>query len=253
MSNEIVKYENQLNEVPLRRFTPTEMDLFFSIISRMRDKGDKQVTFSFEYLQELSQYKVHKQSFYTVLKNTYTKLLELNVWQEDEKSYQAWVLFTEFEINKRKRTVKISVNPKLKNILNALTNGFTRFSLPQFVEYRSSYSKSLFRLLKQYRVIGKMTISLDRFRLLLDIPKSYSVSNIDKTVLNVSLAELKYEFENLKCEKIKQGRNHKIVGYTFTFTPQPKNASDFGKHAVPSKSDQFKSALLKEMRENIKQ
>ncbi len=37
MSNEIVKYHHELNTIPLRKFTPVEMNLFFSIVSRMRD------------------------------------------------------------------------------------------------------------------------------------------------------------------------------------------------------------------------
>ncbi|HCR4501442.1 TPA: replication initiation protein, partial [Enterococcus faecium] len=41
MANEIVKYEPELNTIPLRKFTPIEMNLFFSIVSRMRDKGNQ--------------------------------------------------------------------------------------------------------------------------------------------------------------------------------------------------------------------
>ena len=41
MSNELIKYDPELNTIPLRKFTPIEMNLFFSIISRMRDKGDQ--------------------------------------------------------------------------------------------------------------------------------------------------------------------------------------------------------------------
>ncbi|MEN3241611.1 RepB family plasmid replication initiator protein, partial [Fructilactobacillus sanfranciscensis] len=38
MSNEIVKYGNALNSVAFRKFNAREMNLFFSIVSRMRDK-----------------------------------------------------------------------------------------------------------------------------------------------------------------------------------------------------------------------
>ncbi|HFM7411870.1 RepB family plasmid replication initiator protein, partial [Enterococcus faecium] len=39
MANEIVKYENRLNHIPLRKFNSREMNLFFSIASRVREKG----------------------------------------------------------------------------------------------------------------------------------------------------------------------------------------------------------------------
>ena len=57
MVNELVRHGAELNTIPLRKFTPTEMNLFFSIISRMQDKGDQIVRFSFEQLKELSAYK----------------------------------------------------------------------------------------------------------------------------------------------------------------------------------------------------
>ncbi|HAQ0049568.1 TPA: replication initiation protein, partial [Enterococcus faecium] len=54
MANEIVKYHHELNTIPLRKFTSVEMNLFFSIVSRMRDVGDKKVQFTFEQLKDLS-------------------------------------------------------------------------------------------------------------------------------------------------------------------------------------------------------
>ncbi|KWY81504.1 hypothetical protein AS251_17285 [Enterococcus faecium] len=56
MANEIVKYHHELNTIPLRKFTPVEMNLFFSIVSRMREKGDKTVRFTFDQLKDLSNY-----------------------------------------------------------------------------------------------------------------------------------------------------------------------------------------------------
>ncbi len=52
MGNEIIKYDPELNTIPLRKFTPVEMNLFFSIISRMRDKSDQTIRFTFDQLKE---------------------------------------------------------------------------------------------------------------------------------------------------------------------------------------------------------
>jgi len=79
MTNELVKHHAELNTIPLRQFTPVEMNLFFSIISRMRDKGNQTVRFSFAQLKELSNYTATaNKSFLHDLKKTYTKLLRLN-------------------------------------------------------------------------------------------------------------------------------------------------------------------------------
>ncbi|URT59780.1 replication initiation protein [Enterococcus faecium] len=78
MSNEIVKYHHELNTIPLRKFTPVEMNLFFSIVSRMRDVGDKKVQFTFEQLKDLSNYKATANvRFIDDLETTYDKLMDL--------------------------------------------------------------------------------------------------------------------------------------------------------------------------------
>ena len=41
--NEIVKYQNQLNQVSFRRFNATDMNIFFSVVSRVRDKDTDQI------------------------------------------------------------------------------------------------------------------------------------------------------------------------------------------------------------------
>ncbi|WPW67109.1 hypothetical protein U0Q17_03107 (plasmid) [Lactiplantibacillus plantarum] len=78
MSNELVKYDPELNTIPLRRFTPVEMNLFFSVVSRMRDKGDDTVRFTFDQLKELSAYKpTANNRFIDDIQSTYQKILGL--------------------------------------------------------------------------------------------------------------------------------------------------------------------------------
>ncbi|MHA4899903.1 RepB family plasmid replication initiator protein, partial [Enterococcus faecium] len=63
---------------PLRKFTPVEMNLFFSIVSRMRDKGDKTVRLTFDQLKDLSNYKATATNrFINDLELTYDKLMDL--------------------------------------------------------------------------------------------------------------------------------------------------------------------------------
>ncbi|WP_337432114.1 RepB family plasmid replication initiator protein, partial [Salmonella enterica] len=68
----------ELNTIPLRKFKPVEMNLFFSIVSRMRDKNDQRVCFSFEQLKELSNYKATANNrFIDDIELTYDKLMDL--------------------------------------------------------------------------------------------------------------------------------------------------------------------------------
>ncbi len=66
-----------------------------------------------------------------------------------------FVLFNQFKIDGKsdKPFVEIQVNEKIYPYFLILKN-WTRFNLQQFNELESSYSKTMFRLLKQYRTQG---------------------------------------------------------------------------------------------------
>jgi plasmid replication initiation protein len=242
MANEIVKYHHELNTIPLRKFTPVEMNLFFSIVSRMREKGDKTVRFTFDQLKDLSNYKATANvRFVDDLKATYEKILSLRFGRRSESglSYDMFVMFTEFRINGdvEEPYVDIRIYEKALPLLNNLDE-WVRYSLQQFNELQSSYSKTMFRLLKQFRTKGYAYFSKEDFHELLDIPKSYKQPDIDKRVIKPIRQELTAIFKGLTIKKkYGKGRGKPVIGYQFSFKPEIKKADDFNKHA-PTKEEQ---------------
>ena len=242
MANEIVKYHSELNTIPLRKFSPVEMNLFFSIVSRMRDRGDKTVRFTFEQLKALSNYKATANvRFIDDLKDTYEKILSLRFGRRSESglSYEMFVMFTEFKIDGDADVpyVDIRIYENALPLLNSLDE-WTRYSLQQFNELQSSYSKTMFRLLKQFRTKGFVYFSKEDFHELLDIPESYKQADIDKRVINPIRQELTAIFNGLSIKKrYRKGRGKPVAGYQFTFKPEIKSADDFNKHA-PTKIEQ---------------
>lgn len=242
MANEIVKYHHELNTIPLRKFTPVEMNLFFSIVSRMREKGDKTVRFTFEQLKDLSNYKATANvRFIDDLEHTYKKILSLRFGRRSESGLtrEFFVMFTEFKINGDVENpyVDIRIYEKALPLLNVLDE-WVRYSLQQFNELQSSYAKTMFRLLKQYRTKGFVYFSKEDFHELLDIPKSYKQGNVDQKVLAPIRQELTAIFKGLTIKKkYGKGRGKPVIGYQFTFKPEIKKANDFNKHA-PTKEEQ---------------
>ena len=242
MSNEIVKYHHELNTIPLRKFTPVEMNLFFSIISRMREKGDKTVRFTFEQLKDLSNYKATANTrFVDDLKSTYEKVLQLRfgLTSRTGLSVEMFVLFTEFNINgdSKEPYVDIRIYEKALPLLNNLDE-WVRYSLQQFSELQSSYSKTMFRLLKQWRTVGKVYFEKEDLHELLGIPKSYKQGDIDRAVFSPIKQELTPIFKGLTITKNHaRRRGNPVIGYTFTFKPEINKADDFNKHA-PTKEEQ---------------
>lgn len=225
--NEQVKYGDELDSVPFKNFTAVEMNLFFSIVSQMKDKGTDIVRFSFRDLKTLSRYsRGNNLRFYHDLKKTYNKMLHLTIFYEDGHIYRKWVLFDEFTINKDAKYVDIGVNPRRKYVLNNLSQ-WTRFSLQQFNRLSSSYAKTIFRLCKKLRTLGIRYLSVKRFKEQLGIPKSYKSGDIDRRILKPAKKELKdiwpdFDYGKRKSKK----RGNKLLGYYFVWNKEAKNNKD---------------------------
>ena len=234
MANEIVKHHSELNTIPLRSFTAVEMNLFFSIVSRMRDKNNQVVRFTFPQLKELSNYKATaNKNFLNDLRSTYTKLIRLNFGRTSKSGlrFEAFVMFTDFDINgdSEEPYVDIKLHEKALPLLNEL-DSWVRYSLQQFNQLQSSYSKTMFRLLKQFRTTGYAYFTKEDLHELLDIPKSYNQGTIDQRVFSPIRKELTPLFRGLTIKKkYGKGRGKPVVGYQFSFKAEAKNADDFSK------------------------
>ncbi len=232
LSNELVKYDPELNTIPLRKFTPVEMNLFFSIISRMRDKGDQTVRFTFDQLKELSAYKpTANNRFEDDIQRTYEKMMGLHFGRRSKSGLnrEFFVMFTEFEIKGEAEIpyVDIRVYPKALHLLNDLES-WVRYALAEFRDLKSSYAKTMFRLLKQFRTTGYAYFSKADFDELLDIPKTYRQGDINKKVIKPIKEELTPLFRGLTVrKKYGKGRGKPVIGYSFTWKPEKKDANDF--------------------------
>ena len=213
-----VRYKNELNLVPMRNFDSVEMNLFFSICAKMKDKGLSKVQFTFEDLRELSAYKPTSiKRFSDDLEAVYNKMLQLTYRTEEAGIREKFVLFTGYRIDENNQTVDISVNPELAYIVNELSSEFTKFELQEFTGIRSSYAKTMYRLLKQYRSTGFYIVKIEDFREILSIPNSYQMSDIDKQVLKPIKNELSEFFDSLKIKKIKARKGNRIAMIEFRF------------------------------------
>lgn len=246
---DLVKYHNNLNSVVFGKFNANEMNLFFSIISKLKDKSEDTVIFSWNELKDLSRYKpTATQRFVSDLDKTYKKMLELNYGQtfvkKNRLTYSRFVLFTSFHIDcdlnddgdldASTGIVAIKINPELRHILNDLEQ-WTQYSLEEFIKLKSTYSKTIFRLLKQFRTTGYLKLSVEEFREQLDIPNSYRMSHINQKVISVAEKELNAHFKNLKINKIKaKKKGAPVVAIEFRWSPEKTGTFvDYSKKKQP--------------------
>ena len=165
----------------------------------------------------------------------YSKMLQLtyreNLFDDDDDGFRRFVLFTGFEVSTKQQVVKVSVNSKLESVINGLTTEFSKFELAAFTSIRSSYAKTLFRLLMQYRSTGYYQVNIEEFKEIMDVPKSYTqMGQIDQKVLKPAMKELNNYFEDLEITKIKAKKGNKIAKLEFTFTGLKNNKPSITMH-----------------------
>ncbi|MBE9452437.1 RepB family plasmid replication initiator protein, partial [Enterococcus faecalis] len=194
-----------------------------SLCNRLKEQDVKEVTIPFEELRHLSNYYHRSQKrFVKDLEHVYDKLLSLTYTERSGLSFKKFVLFTGYEVDVDTQELIVSINPKLKHVLNEITADFTKFELKEMTHLKSTYSKNMFRLLKQYKHTGYFKIQIDDFRERLDIPKSYRMTHINQKVLTPIIKELSMIFNNLHISKIKAKKGRKIEWLEFTFDSEKR-------------------------------
>ena len=218
--NNIVKYHNYLNALEFRKFTALDYDFLMYLCAALRDQGTKEMTFSLSEIKDVINYDHHAggAEFEKLLKSMNRKLLEITAEVQDGSKTIMFVLFPTFEVDTDSNTLTVEVNERFRFILNELAKNFTQFELAEFTALNSKYSKTLYRLLKQFRSTGEYHVKVEELRKLLGCPEGYETRYLVRDIIAPAVTELQKEFPLLKCEPVKaRKRGAPIVGFHFSF------------------------------------
>lgn len=221
----MIKYHNDMNLIAFNDFSQRELNIFFSLCLLMKDKGTGEIKLSYNDIKKIipDRFESNKK-FEEILESVYDKLLRLRLETRDKNKIEKFILFTSYKIHVNEKIVTINTNSDYSYILNNLSKNFTLFELQEFNELSSTYSKHMFRLLKQYKHTGYYKVSVDEFKRLLNVPESYTMRKITDKILSIVLKELSDNFIDLKVNKIKDGRVIKFL--EFSFKPQHYKCND---------------------------
>ncbi|MGL2853081.1 replication initiation protein, partial [Helicobacter pylori] len=246
-----ITYHNNANKVNLGKLSEREANLLFAIFQRLKDQGNTLIRFEPQDLKRMIMVKSNltNRQLLQVLKNLLDNISGANFWiirehvengeiYEDHTSY---MLFKQFEIRIHKPTqtieyLDVQLNDSYQYLLNNLGMGgqYTSFNLLEFQRVRGKYAKTLYRLLKQYKSTGILSVEWSQFRELLDIPKDYDMRSIDNFVLKIALKELQkiYPFEHLSYKKERKSHDkRKVTHIDFYFEQLPQGETKKQKQA----------------------
>ncbi len=242
-------YHNNANKVNLGKLSEREANLLFAIFQRLKDQGNTLIRFEPQDLKRMLGIKISYDNLTRTARSMWNKIKTADFWEVrdiivngrecvSEKNY---MLFQVCEIVSDKETreflyMDIQLNTGYQYLLNNLGMGgqYTSFNLLEFQQVRGKYAKTLYRLLKQYKSTGILSVEWSQFRELLDIPKDYDMTNIDKFVLKIALKELRkiYPFEHLSYKKERKSHDkRKVTHIDFYFEQLPQGETKKQKQA----------------------
>lgn len=277
---EVLIYHNDFNFLVLAGLTKNELSCFMSICYKVMGKGIDTVTFTFEELAKISNFKrnINDEEFEKLILETNAKL-QTKVYSFKEvldsgkiKTTQ-FVLFPTFVTNPDKKTVTVEVHRNFVRLLNTFNQNFTEVDLKKFVTLKSKYSQLIYKELMQYKSSGYRIVKITELAERLNIPQSYynisengeityrinilSSRILDKVKeeLAEKLEDFNYEFKSLDRQK-KKGRK-KYTHIEFTFKPikesiQNKDIQDIevAEVVVEKNNNTDEKAILKSLFEN---
>ncbi|GAA8845961.1 hypothetical protein HpRN169_14940 [Helicobacter pylori] len=239
-NNAYITYHNNANKVNLGKLSEREANLLFAIFQKLKDQGNTLIRFEPQDLKRMLNIDISNERLSEVVVKLWNSIKTADFWEVrdiivngrecvSEKNY---MLFQVCEIVSDKETkeflyMDIQLNTGYQYLLNNLGMGqYTSFKLLEFQRVRGKYAKTLYRLLKQYKSTGILSVEWTQFRELLDIPKDYTMPNIDKFVLKVALKELRkiYPFEHLSYKKERRNSHdkRKVTHIDFYFEQLPQ-------------------------------
>ena len=216
----VVQYHNYLNALVFKEFNASDYDFLMYLCAQMKDQDVNTMTFSLSEIRTVTGYDYHisNANFINVIEKMNEKLMRITAKVRDGSKTIMFVLFPTFVTDMETNTLTVRVNPDFKFLLNELTKNFTQFELAEFTELSSKYSKTLYRLLKQFRSTGEYHVTIEELRKLLGCPEKLENRYMMRDIITPAVTELQKEFPCLKCEPVRaRTKGRPITGYHFTF------------------------------------
>ncbi|MGL2691414.1 replication initiation protein, partial [Helicobacter pylori] len=272
--NTYITYHNNTNKVNLGKLSEREANLLFAIFQKLKDQGNTLIRFEPQDLKRMLNIDISNERLSEVVIKLWDSIKTADFWKisETETSIiqENYMLFSrcKIELNKPSKDLKyleIQLNDNYQYLLNNLGMGqYTSFNLLEFQRVRGKYAKTLYRLLKQYKSTGILSVEWSQFRELLDIPKEYKMENIDQKVLTPSIKELHkiYPFEHLSYKKERRSHDkRKVTHIDFYFEQLPQGETKKQKQADKQRAqrdikliawDIKRQGMLKRSKETLK-
>ena len=240
MKNDLVKVHKDFTKLNIGILSEKELELFYYICLNVKDIRDETITMDFSSIKK-SLGLVNFRDLKKYILGIHQKLGNLHITNITSKKIETIFLFDKFINDLDNNTLTIRVTKDSLYFFN-IANSYLRFLFSDVRKLSGKYSKLLVPYLMEFSHKKEAEFEKERFFNILEIDEKYKndLSNFNRIILKPAIEELRTLFENLKVERLKNGRV--IKGYKFTWT------NDFN---FQNKKDNIEEAEVVEEKENI--
>ncbi len=195
--NLVVKHNALINATSKYKYETNELKLICTLISNIDNQKDKGFDIKYMNLRDLnfSEKDITNVEYITNLcESIMSKPFKIG------KGVFNWFSGLVYDNG----VIEYAFDKRLKPYLLELKDNFTRYNISNILKLRSSYSIQIFELLSQYKTIGNRTITIDEFRKLLKIPKTYKnndlkrlIEGVQKDLKNNTTLSFEFSFKKL--------------------------------------------------------
>ena len=195
--NLVVKHNALINATSKYKYETNELKLICTLISNIDNQKDKGFDIKYMNLRDLnfSEKDITNVEYITNLcESIMSKPFKIG------KGVFNWFSGLVYDNG----VIEYAFDKRLKPYLLELKDNFTRYNISNILKLRSSYSIQIFELLSQYKTIGTRAITIDEFRKLLKIPKTYKnndlkrlIEGVQKDLKNNTTLSFEFSFKKL--------------------------------------------------------
>mgnify|MGYP002516411572 CR=1 FL=1 len=219
----LMRYDNKLNKCNFGSLNTLEQNLLFAVICSMY--GKTELVFDIEALRRFasgSNKPIRKDKISSLINHIYDTLFHGYVTERIGNEIVSVHLFR--AINKIKDEndeivgLKVIVDEMAIDIFKRKECNLTLADYDIFASIRSTYIKSIFRMLSQFKGTGLARFKYDEFLHSISCPKCYLQENIKARILEPAKKVIGDYFKNLDYELIKEYKLGRKVITKIEFT-----------------------------------
>lgn len=224
-----LKHHKDFHGIQLQDFNVKDRNLIFALCYKLMEQDENIIRLDVKEIAKIGNYKPtkSKDNIYKSLDEVYNRMKHASIRIKKENGIKHFVLFTSFETFEDTGIIEIEVNKNYRYLLNKVAAPFTIQNLIEYTKLNSGYSQLTYSMLREWDKRKWIEISIDDFRDIIGVPKSYDTSNFNRQVLKPIMDELPQYFKNLKLEKIKTGR--KVTHLKFTWAGNNNDLKEIDK------------------------